>query len=120
MQIRLNGESYEIAGPLTVLALLEHLGIDHRRVAVEHNTIVVRRQAYDSTIVKEHDEVEVVNFVGGGGGEGGVTRSKKRKEKEGRRKKEPLGPGILPSFFLLSSSFLLLTSFVFRHPRPCP
>jgi thiamine biosynthesis protein ThiS len=113
MQIRLNGESYEIAGPLTVLALLEHLGIDHRRVAVEHNTIVVRRQAYDSTIVKEHDEVEIVNFVGGGGG--------CDKEKEGRRKKEEAPRASKHSSFILPSFFFLLTSFAFRHPRsPIP
>ena len=41
MTIRLNGESVEIPGPLTVAALLVHLGIDARRVAVEHNLSVV-------------------------------------------------------------------------------
>jgi thiamine biosynthesis protein ThiS len=65
--IRLNGEPYEIAGPLLVIDLLGTLGIDPRRVAVEHNLMVVKRDAYDSTIVTHGDEVEVVNFVGGGG-----------------------------------------------------
>ena len=37
-----------------------------RRVAVEHNLVVLKRAAYDSTLLKEGDEVEVVNFVGGG------------------------------------------------------
>ena len=46
--------------------LLTHLEIDPRRVAVEHNLIVVKRAVYESTIVKAGDEVEVVNFVGGG------------------------------------------------------
>jgi sulfur carrier protein len=118
MQIRLNGESYEIAGPLTVLVLLEHLGIDHRRVAVEHNTIVVKRQAYGSTIVNENDEVEIVNFVGGGGG-----CEEKSKKEEGRRKKKeaPRVPSH-SSFFLLSSCFFLLPSYIFRlsPPPPCP
>jgi thiamine biosynthesis protein ThiS len=66
MQIILNGEPCEIAGPLTLTALLAQLDIDPRRVAVEHNLIVVKRGAYDTTIVSEGDEVEVVNFVGGG------------------------------------------------------
>jgi thiamine biosynthesis protein ThiS len=66
MTIRLNGEAHELAGPLTVTALLASLDIDPRRVAVEHNLIVVKRAAYDTTIVAEGDEVEVVNFVGGG------------------------------------------------------
>jgi thiamine biosynthesis protein ThiS len=64
--IRLNGEPHDLAGPLSVTALLTELGIDPRRVAVEHNQTVVRRAAYESTLVQEGDEVEVVNFVGGG------------------------------------------------------
>jgi thiamine biosynthesis protein ThiS len=68
LTIRLNGEPYELAGPLTISALLSELGIDPHRVAVEHNTIVVKRGAYESTRVQERDEVEIVNFVGGGSG----------------------------------------------------
>ncbi|HEY0872230.1 MAG TPA: sulfur carrier protein ThiS [Vicinamibacterales bacterium] len=67
MTIRLNGEPYEIAGPMSITALLASLGIDPRRVAVEHNLVVVKRAAYDSIVVNEGDEVEIVNFVGGGG-----------------------------------------------------
>ena len=66
MQILLNGETHEIAAPLSVTALLDGLGIDTRRVAVERNLIVVRRALYDTEIVGDGDEVEVVNFVGGG------------------------------------------------------
>ena len=66
MKIRLNGEPYELAGPLSITALLTGLGIDPRRVAVEHNQIVVKRGAYESTRVEDQDEVEIVNFVGGG------------------------------------------------------
>lgn len=66
MTIRLNGEPHEIAGPLPVTDLLAALGIDPRRVAVEHNLVVVRRERYESTIVAGGDEVEIVNFVGGG------------------------------------------------------
>lgn len=51
---------------MTVSALLAHLEIDHRRVAVEHNLAVLKRAAYESTTVREGDTVEVVNFVGGG------------------------------------------------------
>ena len=66
MTIRLNGEPYEIAGPVTVSALLESLDIDARRVAVEHNFVVINRDAYPRTALNEMDEVEIVNFVGGG------------------------------------------------------
>jgi thiamine biosynthesis protein ThiS len=66
LTIRLNGEPYDIAGPVTIGALLAALNIDPRIVAVEHNIVVVKRQQYDQTMVTEGDEVEIVRFVGGG------------------------------------------------------
>jgi len=66
LTIRLNGEPFEIAGPVTISALLAELNIDPRIVAVEHNVSVIKRQQYDRTIVREGDEVEIVRFVGGG------------------------------------------------------
>ena len=66
MTIRLNGDPHPISGPLSVSALLEQLEIDARRVAVELNTAVVKKAAYDSSVIKDGDEVEIVNFVGGG------------------------------------------------------
>ena len=46
--------------------LLARLDIDARRVAVEHNLVVLKRIAFDSTIVGEGDQIEIVNLVGGG------------------------------------------------------
>jgi len=66
MRITLNGDPFDLAGPLTVTALLAQLQIDPRRVAVEHNRIVLKRGAFDTSVVSEGDEVEIVNFVGGG------------------------------------------------------
>ena len=66
LQIRLNGDPYEIAGPLTVAELLARLEIDARRVAVEHNLVVLKRDAFDRTAIGDGDEIEIVNFVGGG------------------------------------------------------
>lgn len=66
MTIRLNGEPFEIAGPVTISELLATLKIDPRIVAVEHNVAVIKRQQYDATMVGEGDEIEIVRFVGGG------------------------------------------------------
>jgi thiazole synthase len=62
----LNGDPFEVAGPRTISTLLSELQIDVRRVAVEHNLIVLKRAAFDTTEVLEGDQVEIVNFVGGG------------------------------------------------------
>jgi sulfur carrier protein len=75
--ITLNGDRTEIAmaadvadvapgGTPTVTDLLTHLQIDPRRVAVELNLVVLKRDAFGSTALREGDEVEIVNFVGGG------------------------------------------------------
>ena len=66
MKITLNGDRFEIAGPVTVSALLAQLDIDPRRVAVEHNLVVLKRAAFETTTLSEGDQVEIVNFVGGG------------------------------------------------------
>ena len=66
MTIKLNGDAHELQGPVSVSALLEQLAIDSRRVAVELNLTVVKKAAYDSSLISEGDEVEIVNFVGGG------------------------------------------------------
>jgi thiamine biosynthesis protein ThiS len=67
MTIILNGDRVDVAGPLTLSGLLVQLGVDPRRVAVEHNLNVIKRANYDSTQVEDGDQVEIVNFVGGGG-----------------------------------------------------
>jgi thiamine biosynthesis protein ThiS len=61
-----NGDQMEIAGPITISALLDDLKIDPRLVAVEHNLIVVKRARYGDVVINEGDEIEIVNFVGGG------------------------------------------------------
>jgi thiamine biosynthesis protein ThiS len=66
LTITLNGEPFDLSGPLTVTELLTSLDIDARRVAVEHNLVVIKRTAYDQTLLNEGDSVEIVNFVGGG------------------------------------------------------
>ena len=66
MTITLNGDPHQLPAPLSVSALLAQLEIDARRVAVELNLDVVKKAAYDSSVIKEGDEVEIVNFVGGG------------------------------------------------------
>jgi thiamine biosynthesis protein ThiS len=66
LTITLNGDPFDLSGPLTVTELLAFLGIDARRVAVECNLVVLKRAAFDATLLSEGDSVEIVNFVGGG------------------------------------------------------
>ena len=64
--INVNGEKREIVEGLTIGQLLEELDIRPGRVVIELNRDIVSREAYDSSILKEGDALEIVHFVGGG------------------------------------------------------
>ena len=66
MTIILNGEAREAAPDITVLALLESLGVAPGRVAVELNGDVLRRADFSRRTLRDGDRVEFVQFVGGG------------------------------------------------------
>jgi sulfur carrier protein len=66
MLITLNGEKKDVPDGITVIGLLEHLNIQHQRVAVERNEEIVKKAAYAETLLKEGDALEVVSFMGGG------------------------------------------------------
>jgi thiazole synthase len=61
-----NGERRDLPGPLTVGQLLEQLGYDRRRVAVEVNGEVVPAARHCEHPVSGEDHVEIVTLVGGG------------------------------------------------------
>lgn len=66
MHIEINGEPREVAAGLSVLALIEALGLAGKPVAVERNAVIVPRAAHGETHLTEGDRLEVVQFVGGG------------------------------------------------------
>ena len=65
MRIHVNGEPRDTRAE-TVLALVEELGLDVRKVAVERNLEIVPKSLHATTPVAEGDRFEMVVFVGGG------------------------------------------------------
>jgi len=65
-QITINAESRTFLTPLTVADLLRELGRDPKRLAVEVNEIVVRRDEQEQRALSDGDRVEIVTLVGGG------------------------------------------------------
>jgi sulfur carrier protein len=65
MRIQVNGDTREVAAQ-TVLALVEELGFDVRKVAVERNLAIVPRSLHAETVLEDGDRIELVQFVGGG------------------------------------------------------
>jgi len=66
ISVIVNGEPRTIAAGASIAAMLEEIGIDPRKVAVEHNLEVVPRSTLGDVAVNDGDSFEIVHFVGGG------------------------------------------------------
>lgn len=64
--IVINGQNRSVAEGMMLDQLLSFLDIDHARVAVEMNKVIVRRPAWSTTAVSGGSALEIVQFVGGG------------------------------------------------------
>lgn len=67
MKLIINGENKEFSESLSVEKILDHLGIESQVVAVALNSLVVKKQDWNSTFPKEGDKLEFLQFMGGGG-----------------------------------------------------
>jgi thiamine biosynthesis protein ThiS len=66
VRLTINGEDRDFEGVRDVAGLVEALGLDARKVAVEVNLEIVPRSLYGQTALKDRDRVEIVHFIGGG------------------------------------------------------
>lgn len=66
ISVKLNGEPKRVSAGSSISGMLEEIGIDPRKVAVEHNLEVVPRSTLSDIEVKGGDSFEIVHFVGGG------------------------------------------------------
>lgn len=68
VDITLNGEPRTLPASFTVKELVEQLGYDRRRIAVEVNQEVVPSACHPAHRLQAGDAVEIVTLVGGGSG----------------------------------------------------
>jgi thiamine biosynthesis protein ThiS len=64
--IRVNGEHRRVPTGLSVAQMVNGLGLDPLRVAVERNLEIVPRSSLSEVRVEDGDDYEIVHFVGGG------------------------------------------------------
>ncbi|OUW10887.1 MAG: thiamine biosynthesis protein ThiS [Candidatus Pelagibacter sp. TMED166] len=65
-KIQLNGKKVTIKPNLTIQNLLKQFKLDDKKVAIEHNGIIVQKSSYKKKYLKNNDKLEVVHFIGGG------------------------------------------------------
>ena len=64
--ITVNGESRTLEKPGTVTEYLEACNYVPVQVVVELNEEIIKRDTYDTTVLKDGDVVEILQFMGGG------------------------------------------------------
>ena len=77
VEITLNGETKRLDTPTSVRGLLESLGLDPAKIAVERNLEIVPRSTYADVAVANGDRLEIVHFIGGGNAPVDVPREDK-------------------------------------------
>ncbi len=65
MDLVINGEA-QTSPASTLAALVEDLGMKPDRVAIELNRKIVPRDQWSQTELRNGDQLEIVQFVGGG------------------------------------------------------
>jgi len=66
LSIRINGEHRRVPEGTTLAEMINLLGLDPQRVAVERNLEIVPRSTLGDQCVEDGDDYEIVHFVGGG------------------------------------------------------
>jgi thiazole synthase len=66
LEITLNGETRRLETAQSVRSLLESLGLDPAKIAVERNLEIVPRSTYGDVALAHGDRLEIVHFIGGG------------------------------------------------------
>jgi|TARA_B100001093_G_scaffold268079_1_gene256408 thiamine biosynthesis protein ThiS len=65
-KIQLNGKKVFIKSNFSLFDLLKKYKLNNKKVAIEHNGIIIPKVNYKKKILKNNDKVEIVHFIGGG------------------------------------------------------
>ena len=66
LSVKINGEHRRVPGGTSIAEMVNLLGLDPLRVAVERNLEVIPRSTLAQVCVEDGDDYEIVHFVGGG------------------------------------------------------
>lgn len=64
--LSVNGSAQQFDSPISVNALIEHMQLGNKRIAVECNSEIVPRSQFALHILQDGDKLEIVVAVGGG------------------------------------------------------
>ena len=65
-KIQLNGKKVVINSKYSILDLLKKYNLANKKIAVEHNGLIVPKVKFKKKYLKNNDRLEIVHFIGGG------------------------------------------------------
>ena len=65
-KIQLNGKKVVIKSNYSLFELLKKYKLINKKIAVEHNGIIIPKVNYKKINLKNNDKIEIVHFIGGG------------------------------------------------------
>tara|TARA_B100001564_G_scaffold322128_1_gene301225 strand:+ start:1040 stop:1243 length:204 start_codon:yes stop_codon:yes gene_type:complete len=65
-KIQLNGKKVNIQSNYSLFDLLKKYNLINKKVAIEHNGVIIQKVNYKKKNLKNNDKVEIVHFIGGG------------------------------------------------------
>ncbi len=66
MQVQINGQSSELSSGVTALELIQQLGYENQRIALEVNEAIIPKSKHAEFALHEGDKIEIIKAVGGG------------------------------------------------------
>lgn len=66
MQIQVNGEPLELAENATITTLVSEMALEGQRYAIEVNEEIISRSQHATSCLRDGDQVEIVQAIGGG------------------------------------------------------
>ena len=65
-KIQLNGKKVVIKSKCSLFDLLKKYKLTNKKIAIEHNGVIISKFNYKNKKLKNNDKIEIVHFIGGG------------------------------------------------------
>ena len=65
-KIQLNGKRITLKTKVNIYDLLKKFKLNNKKVAIEHNGVIIPKTKYKKKFLKNNDKLEIVHFIGGG------------------------------------------------------
>ena len=65
-KIQLNGKKIVVKSNYSLFDLLKKYKLTKKKIAIEHNGLIIQKTNLKKKYLKDNDKVEIVHFIGGG------------------------------------------------------